>query len=88
MRSPHPAPASWNETYTFPGAKFVRLHFSGPNLVPGGKLVVSSPDGIRAWEYTGCGVTGNGDSGRSRSKYLQSSNIADQPACYNFIKKI
>ena len=61
FKSPHPAPASWNETYTFPGAKFVRLHFSGFNLAPGDKLVVSSSDGAQAWEYTGRGVNGNGD---------------------------
>jgi V8-like Glu-specific endopeptidase len=61
FKSPHPAPGSWNETYIFPGAKFVRLHFSGLNLAPGDKLVVSGPDSSQSWEYTGRGVNGNGD---------------------------
>jgi hypothetical protein len=40
---------------------FCTYNFSPPNLTPGDKLVVSSPDGTRAWLYTSCGVNGNGD---------------------------
>ena len=61
FESPHPAPASWIETLTFPGAEFIRLHFKGFNLAQGDILVVSSPDGAQSWEYTDLGANGNGD---------------------------
>ncbi len=59
--SPHPAADGWTQTYSFPGAEFVRLHFKGFNLHDGDKLVISSPDGSQAWEYTGKGANQNGD---------------------------
>ena len=59
--SPHPAPLDWSQTYTFPEAKFIRLHFSGFNLAQGDRLVISNPEGSQAWEYTGRGLHGNGD---------------------------
>ena len=59
--SPHPVPDGWTETYSFPGAEFVRLHFSQFALADGDKLIVSNPDGTQAWEYTGQGHNGNGN---------------------------
>ena len=51
----------WTQTYSFPGATFLRLHFKGFNLAAGDRLVVSSPDGSQAWEYAGKGSNNNGD---------------------------
>ena len=59
--SPHPARDGWTTTYSFPGAEFVRLHFKGFHLQDGDKLIVASPDGTQAWEYTGKGLNNNGD---------------------------
>lgn len=59
--SPHPATDGWTQTYTFTGAQFVRLHFKGFHLIEGDKLLVSSPDGAQAWEYTGKGSNQDGD---------------------------
>ncbi len=59
--TPHPALDGWTETYSFPGAAFIRLHFKGFHLADGDKLTVSSPDGAQAWEYTGKGANQNGD---------------------------
>ncbi len=59
--SPHPAPLGWSQTYTFPGAEFIRLHFKAFDLAAGDKLVVASPDGAQSYEYTGRGLNGNGD---------------------------
>ena len=61
LESPHPVPASWSRTYSFPGAEFIRLHFQGFHLDQGDKLVVSSPDGAQSWEYTDRGTNGNGE---------------------------
>lgn len=61
VESPHPAVDGWSETYTFPGATFIRLHFKAFHLAAGDVLTVSSPDGAQAWEYTGKGVNRNGD---------------------------
>jgi V8-like Glu-specific endopeptidase len=51
----------WSETYSFPGAKFLRLHLQGLNLKDGDRLVISAPDGSQAAEYSGRGANGNGD---------------------------
>jgi V8-like Glu-specific endopeptidase len=59
--SPSPAVDGWTQSYSFPGATFLRLHFKAFNLASGDKLTVSSPDGTQAWEYTGKGVNNNGD---------------------------
>jgi lysyl endopeptidase len=59
--SPHPAIDGWTQTYTFPGANFLRLHFTGFHLQDGDRLVVSNPDGTQAWEYTERGSNHNGD---------------------------
>lgn len=59
--SPHPAVDGWTETYSFPGATFVRLHFKAFHLVEGDTLRISSPDGAQTWEYSGQGVNHNGD---------------------------
>ena len=59
--SPHPVPDGWTQTYNFPGAEFVRLHFKGFNLHDGDTLFVSNLDGSQTWEYTGKGVNQNGD---------------------------
>ncbi len=59
--SPHPVQDGWTQTYSFPGAEFVRLHFKGFHLQDGDKLIVASPDGTQAWEYTGKGLNNNGD---------------------------
>ncbi|MCU0486901.1 MAG: hypothetical protein MUC85_12420, partial [Anaerolineales bacterium] len=59
--SPHPAVDGWTQTYSFTGAEFVRLHFKAFHLADGDKLVISSPDGTQAWEYTGKGSNGDGD---------------------------
>ncbi len=59
--SPHPAPLGWSQTYNFPGAKFIRLHFKGFHLAEGDQLVVASPDGSQSYAYTGRGLNGNGD---------------------------
>ena len=59
--SPHPAVDGWAQSYSFPGAEFVRLHFKGFHLQEGDKLLVSSPDGLQSWEYTGKGANHNGD---------------------------
>lgn len=61
VETPHPARDGWTETYSFPGATFVRLHFKGFHLEAGDKLIVSSPDGAQSWEYSGRGVNQNGD---------------------------
>ncbi len=65
--SPHPALDGWTDTYSFPGASFIRLHFKAFHLVEGDTLVVASPDGAQAWEYTGKGGTRTAISGRSPS---------------------
>jgi V8-like Glu-specific endopeptidase len=57
----HPALDGWTDTYSFPGATFIRLHFKAFHLAEGDTLVVASPDGTQAWEYTGKGVNQNGD---------------------------
>lgn len=59
--SPHPARDGWTQAYSFPGATFIRLHFKGFHLEEGDRLIVSSPDGAQAWEYSGMGVNQNGD---------------------------
>jgi lysyl endopeptidase len=59
--SPHPAPDGWTETYSFPGAQFIRLHFRQFDMAAGDKLIVSNLDGSQAWEYTGQGHNGNGN---------------------------
>jgi len=59
--SPHPATDGWSHTYSFPDATFVRLHFKAFRLAEGDRLIVSSPDGAQAWEYTGRGSNQNGD---------------------------
>ncbi len=59
--SPHPAADGWTQTYTFTGAEFVRLHFKAFHLQEGDKLIVSSTDGVQAWEYGEKGVNQNGD---------------------------
>lgn len=59
--SPHPAPAPWSRSFTFAGAKFLRLHFQNFDLADGDKLVVSSPANGQTFEYTGKGLNGNGD---------------------------
>lgn len=51
----------WSEIYSFPGAKFLRLHLQGFNLQDGDRLVISAPDGSQATEYSGRGANGNGD---------------------------
>jgi len=59
--SPHPATDGWAQTYTFPGATFLRLHFKAFHLAEGDILHISSPDGAQTWEYTGQGLNQNGD---------------------------
>lgn len=59
--SPHPAADGWTQTYTFTGAEFVRLHFKAFHLQQGDKLIVSSLDGVQAWEYSEKGVNQDGD---------------------------
>jgi hypothetical protein len=59
--SPHPATDGWSQMYNFEGAQFVRLHFKGFHLHEGDKLIVASPDGSQAWEYTGKGSNQNGE---------------------------
>jgi len=59
--SPHPALDGWTDTYNFPGASFIRLHFKAFHLAEGDTLVVASPDGAQAWEYSDKGVNKNGD---------------------------
>ena len=59
--SPHPLSHGWSEVYSFPGAKFLRLHFQGFDLAEGDKVIVSSVSGTQAWEYTGRGVNKDGD---------------------------
>jgi lysyl endopeptidase len=59
--SPHPLSHGWSEVYSFPGAKFLRLHFQGFDLAEGDKVILSNVSGTQAWEYTGRGVHGDGD---------------------------
>lgn len=61
LETPHPVSDGWTQTFTFPGATFVRLHFKGFHLEAGDKLIISSPDGAQAWEYSGKGANQNGD---------------------------
>ncbi len=58
--SPHPLSHGWSEVYSFPGAKFLRLHFQGFDLAEGDKVIVSSVSGTQAWEYTGRGPNSDG----------------------------
>ena len=59
--SPHPLSHGWSEVYSFPGAKFLRLHFQGFDLAEGDKVIVSSVSGTQAWQYTGRGPNNDGD---------------------------
>ena len=66
--SPHPYPAGsaerpvvWEEHVISPGAKFVRVHFTGLSLAPGDYLTVSSPDRSHVDTYTEKGPQGDGD---------------------------
>jgi len=59
--SPHPLSHGWSEVYSFPSAKFLRLHFQGFDLAEGDKVIVSSVSGTQTWEYTGRGANKNGD---------------------------
>lgn len=59
--TPHPAPLTWKQTYSFPGAAFLRLHFKNFDLAPGDKLVISTPDSAYTWEVTGQGLQENGE---------------------------
>ena len=59
--TPHPATHGWTQTYTFPGAAFLRLHLRGFHLQEGDRLLVSNLDGSQVWEYTQQGLNRNGD---------------------------
>lgn len=54
-------PASWSETIVYPGATFVRVHFSRFDLPDGDFVTVASPDGSEYWTYTGRGPRGTGE---------------------------
>src|SRR5687767_14051706 len=39
-------------TYTYPGASYVKLHFSRATLRPGDRIVVADPTGTESYAYT------------------------------------
>jgi hypothetical protein len=45
----------------YPGATYVRVHFSRFDLAPGDWLTISSPDGEESFSYTGKGPHGTGE---------------------------
>lgn len=59
--TPHPVPAAelqriaWQDTFTYPKATYIAVHFSRFDLAPGEKVVVSTPDGRYAYEFEGLG---------------------------------
>jgi lysyl endopeptidase len=66
--TPHPysigtqeRPVVWQEKVISPGAKVLRVHFSGFSLAPGDYLTISGPDGSEPQSYEGNGPYGDGD---------------------------
>ena len=48
------------ETFTYPGASYVKLHFSRMAMLPGDYLTVSNPDGTEKYRYDAPGVLTTG----------------------------
>jgi lysyl endopeptidase len=48
------------ETFSYPGASYVKLHFSRMAMVPGDYLTVSNPDGTESYRYDAPGVLDTG----------------------------
>jgi len=44
-----------------PGAKFLRIHFTGLSLAPGDYVTVADPEEKQVWTYSGKGPHGDGD---------------------------
>ncbi len=66
IESPHPYPAAepgagWERTITFPGATYIRLHFSRFELAPGDRVELVSPRRPAPVVYTGRGPRGSGE---------------------------
>jgi hypothetical protein len=62
LATPQPYPAGTEQWVVhYPGATYIRLHFSRFDLAPGDRLVVSSPEGLREQVYTGRGPFGTGE---------------------------
>jgi lysyl endopeptidase len=56
------APAK--ETFRYPGASYVKLHFSRMAMLPGDYLTVSNPDGTEKYRYDAPGVLSTGPADR------------------------
>lgn len=52
-------PISWSVAY--PGATYIRVHFSSFDLAEGDSLTLSSPDGLQRFTYEGAGPHGSGE---------------------------
>ena len=66
IESPHPYPAAergaaWERTITFPGATYIRLHFSRFDLAPGDFVELVSPRRSAPAVYAGRGPHGSGE---------------------------
>ncbi len=65
ISTPHPYPRHGAEPLEqeilFPGASYVRLHFSRFELNDGDWVEVASPDGQQLWRYAGKGPHGSGE---------------------------
>jgi len=65
VETPHPYPAgvgtgAWETVIHYPGATYIRVHFSNFSLAPGDWLEISSPGG-ESHVYTGMGPHGTGE---------------------------
>ena len=64
ISTPHPYLAdlgvSWQQVVQYPGATYIRVHFSGFDLAPGDWLEISSPFG-ESRTYTGRGINDSGE---------------------------
>src|SRR4051812_25262490 len=48
------------ETFSYPGASYVKLHFGRMAMLPGDYLTVSNPDGTESYRYDAPGVLNSG----------------------------
>ena len=52
------------ETFHYPGASYVKLHFARMDMLPGDHLTVSNADGTESHRYEAPAAIGTGDTGR------------------------
>jgi hypothetical protein len=63
--TPHPYPAgsgadAWQHSFSYPGATYVRVHFSAFDLVEGDAVTITNPTTGEFYSYDGRGPHGNG----------------------------